>query len=225
MNMKSESIGLIKSQGVLPLYFHHDADVALAVLRALYQAGAVAAEFTNRGKNALETFFMLKSVCDGEMPGMQLGAGTIKNDLEAQMFLDAGADFLVSPGLSGEVLELCNAEGLLYIPGCMTPTEIMQAEQGGAEFIKLYPGSFVGPGYLPALKDVFPGIDLMPTGGVDMNKENLTEWFKAGASAVGMGGKLLTKSDIQSGNFEQIRQKTVQLLEWIREIRSSLVNN
>src|SRR4051794_21489235 len=180
MNKQQDIISEIISKGLLPLYFHSSENISIGVMKALYNAGIRAVEYTNRGEAALSNFKSVRQVCNTEMPGMYLGIGTIKNASAAKAFITAGADFIISPGLTEEVAEVVQQENVLWMPGCMTPTEIMRAESLGVKMVKLFPGSVLGAAFVSAVKEVFPGMLFMPTGGVDTTQENLSAWFTAG---------------------------------------------
>jgi 2-dehydro-3-deoxyphosphogluconate aldolase/(4S)-4-hydroxy-2-oxoglutarate aldolase len=219
MDKKSEILKLIPEQGLLPLYFYKDAEVSIEVLKALYQAGIRAVEYTNRGEAALKNFELMRAVCDTELKGMYLGVGTIKNAASAQAFIHAGADYIISPGLAEDVVKVADANNMLWVPGCMTPSEIIRAEQLGAKMIKLFPGNILGPSFLSAIKEIFPGLLFMPTGGVEVDKDNISGWFKAGVCAVGMGSKLITKSALENKSYVLITEQTRQVLEIIKSAR------
>jgi 2-dehydro-3-deoxyphosphogluconate aldolase/(4S)-4-hydroxy-2-oxoglutarate aldolase len=153
------------------------------------------------------------------MPDMLLGIGTIKSLGQAQEYYAAGADFFISPGFVPEVAEYLIPKEVLYSPGCMTPTEIIAAEKAGVTFIKLFPGNVLGTGFMSAVKDVFPNLKFMPTGGVDTTKESIESWFKAGVSAVGMGSKLVSKELMQAKDYGTIEKETRKVMEMIRELR------
>jgi len=220
MSRKNELQQLIVRQGVLPLYFHPDENVSIAVLKTLYGAGIRAVEYTNRGEAALRNFTKLRETRDRELEGLSLGIGTIKNQAAARNYLDAGADFMVCPGLTEEVAEVADRSKVLWIPGCMTPSEIIRAENLGARLVKLFPGNILGPGFVSAIRELFPGLSLMPTGGVDLDRENIAGWFRAGVSAVGMGSKLISKALMEQENYARIGELTVEVLEIIRSLRS-----
>jgi len=220
MDKKSEILRVIQEQGMLPLFFYKDTEVSIQVLKALYNAGVRTLEYTNRGEAALTNFKAMKEVIDAELPGMYLGIGTIKNAEQAQAFVDAGADYLISPGLVPAAAEVAEKNGLLYVPGCMTPTEIIAAETLGCKFIKLFPGNILGPDFMSAIKELFPAILFMPTGGVDTTKENIGGWFKAGVSAVGMGSKLISKALLEAKDYDKIVSLTKEVLETIKSIKN-----
>ena len=219
MDKKSEVLKLVPEQGVLPLFFNKDADVSISVLRALYEAGIRSVEYTNRGEAALKNFEKLRPLCDTELKGMYLGIGTIKNGAQAQAFIDAGADYIISPGLVEDAAAVADKNGVLWVPGCMTPTEIIKAETLGAKMIKIFPGNILGPGFISAIKELFSGLQFMITGGVEPEEANLRSWFSAGVSAVGMGSKLITKSSLENKEYSKITELTKQSLALIQNIR------
>ena len=210
----------IVQQGMLPLYFNSDETVSVEVLRAIYKAGVRAVEYTNRGEAALNNFKKLVEVKDKETKDMLLGVGTIKTLQQAESYLNIGADFLVSPGLIPEVVDYTNRKNIFYAPGCMTPSEIIAAENKGIAFIKLFPGNLLGPEFVSSIKEIFPKLLFMPTGGVDTTKENLEAWFKSGVSAVGMGSKLISKKLMEQKDYAAIEKMTKEVLEIIQKIKS-----
>jgi 2-dehydro-3-deoxyphosphogluconate aldolase / (4S)-4-hydroxy-2-oxoglutarate aldolase len=124
------------------------------------------------------------------------------------------------PGLVESVAKVADKHDMLWAPGCMTPTEIIFAEQLGTKIIKLFPGNILGPGFLEAIKALFPNLQFMPTGGVDLSRENIAGWFKAGVSAVGMGSKLIDKEILQNENYDLLTKRTTDVMEVIRSVRS-----
>jgi 2-dehydro-3-deoxyphosphogluconate aldolase/(4S)-4-hydroxy-2-oxoglutarate aldolase len=209
----------IIAQGMLPLYFNADETVSLDVLKAIYKAGVKAVEYTNRGEAALKNFTTMVALRNAEMPGLLLGVGTIKNMQQAEDYLKAGADFLVSPGFVKEVADFAVANDVFYAPGCMTPSEIIAAENAGIGFIKLFPGNMLGPEFLSGIKEIFPKLFFMPTGGVDTTKENIEGWFNAGVCAVGMGSKLISKKLMEAKDYATIESETIKVLELIQTIK------
>src|SRR5215468_4924477 len=205
---KQSTIDVIVQQGILPLYFNADETVSIEVLKAIHRAGIKAVEYTNRGQAALNNFKKLVKVRNAEMQGMLLGVGTIKTLQQAEDYLSAGADFLVSPGLVMEVVSYAAKQNIFYAPGCMTPSEIIVAENNGVTFIKIFPGNLLGPEFVISIKDIFPHLLFMPTGGVDTTKENLQSWFKAGVCAVGMGSKLISKKLMEAKDYTAIENET-----------------
>lgn len=219
MDTKNELLKLIPQQGVLPLYFYKDTEVSVEVLKSLYKAGIRAVEYTNRGEAALQNFKKMREVCNSELSGMYLGIGTIKNATMAQTYIDAGADYIICPGLVEEVAEVADKNNMLWVPGCMTPSEIIRAENMGAKMIKLFPGNILGPAFMSAIKELFPGLLFMPTGGVDLDKENIAGWFKAGVCAVGMGSKLVSKSLLEQKDYSKIEALTKQAIDMVNSVR------
>ncbi|MGB3090055.1 MAG: bifunctional 4-hydroxy-2-oxoglutarate aldolase/2-dehydro-3-deoxy-phosphogluconate aldolase [Chitinophagaceae bacterium] len=219
MSKSKQIADAIIAQGMLPLYFNADETVSIDILKAVYRAGVKALEYTNRGEAALANFKKMVTVRNTEMPGMLLGVGTVKNLQTAKDYLAAGADFLVSPGFVKEVADYAVANDIFYAPGCMTPSEIIAAENAGIGFIKLFPGNMLGPEFLSGIKDIFPKLLFMPTGGVDTTRENIEGWFKAGVCAVGMGSKLISKKLMEAKDYATIEKMTKEVLDLIGTIK------
>ena len=218
--MNNDIFAAIKRQGMLPLYFHKSGQVSLNVLKALYSAGIRVVEYTNRGEEALHNFKAIVEHKAKDFPGLLLGIGTIKNKEDAEKYLDAGADFLISPCYSKEIYKTVKSREATWIPGCMTPTEINNAEQKGIRFIKLFPGNLLKPSFMSAIKDLFPQMDCMPTGGVDLSESNIREWFDSGVCAVGMGSGLISKPLMEKADYNTIQSLTAQALSLIQSIRN-----
>ncbi|WPO78407.1 bifunctional 4-hydroxy-2-oxoglutarate aldolase/2-dehydro-3-deoxy-phosphogluconate aldolase [Flavobacterium sp. KACC 22761] len=219
MKSVQNTIEIIANQGILPLYFNADEMVSIEVLRALYNAGIRAVEYTNRGSEALANFKKMVEARNAEMPEMLLGIGTIKNESQAKDFHDAGADFFISPGFVPEVATFLKSNKTLYSPGCMTPTEIIAAENAGVSFIKLFPGNILGPDFMSSIKDVFPNLTFMVTGGVDTTYSSIQSWFSSGVTAVGLGSKLITKKRMNEADYATIEKETKNVLDTIQTIR------
>jgi len=219
MSKTQKITDVIIQQGILPLYFNSSEEVSLDVLKAIYSAGVKAVEYTNRGDAALANFKKMVALRNAAMPGLLLGVGTIKNMQHANDYMSAGADFLVSPGFVPDVAAYCVSNDIFYAPGCMTPSEIIAAENADIKFIKLFPGNMLGPEFLTTIKDIFPKLLFMPTGGVDTTKENIEGWFKAGVCAVGMGSKLISKKLMEAKDYGTIESETKKVLELIGSIK------
>jgi 2-dehydro-3-deoxyphosphogluconate aldolase / (4S)-4-hydroxy-2-oxoglutarate aldolase len=220
MSKDKTIINQIKQQGMLPLFYHAGFEESRSVVQAFYEAGIRIIEYTNRGAGALNNFKQLLELRDKEWPDLLLAAGTIKTVKDAKNFCKAGADFIICPGTVKEVANKVQDAGLLWIPGCQSPTEIILAEQCGARLVKIFPGSLLGPGYITAIRDIFPGIDFMPTGGVDASKESIEAWFKAGAVAVGMGSKLVSKELLDKQDYGTITSLAKELIGIINILKN-----
>jgi 2-dehydro-3-deoxyphosphogluconate aldolase / (4S)-4-hydroxy-2-oxoglutarate aldolase len=218
MDNQSSVLKAITNQGMLPLFFHPNEQISIEITQTVYDAGVRVIEYTNRGPEALANFKKLKQVALSKMPELKLGIGTIKNIVEALAFIEAGADFIVCPIVSPKVAELVNKKGLLWIPGCMTPTEISIAQEYGAKLIKIFPANVLGQEFISSIKELFSGQLFMPTGGVDLSKENISSWFNAGVCAVGMGSKLISKDIMNEGKYDVLSQKTKEVLAVIKSI-------
>lgn len=219
MKTIQNTIAIIAQQGILPLYFATSETVSVDVLRTLYKAGIRAVEYTNRGSEAITNFKKMVAVRNTELPGMLLGIGTIKNIEQAQDFHAAEADFFISPGFVPEVAEFLKSKNVLYAPGCMTPTEIITAENAGIKLVKLFPGNILGTEFLSSIKDIFPSLVFMTTGGVEPTHASIQSWFTAGASAVGLGSKLISKKRMDEQDYDVIEHETKKMLEIIETIR------
>jgi len=219
MKTKEEVLQIITEQGVLPLFYYPNVEISMQAIRTLYKAGIRAMEFTNRAEGALEVYTEIRKAVAAEMADMLFGAGTIKTVKDAVSFFHADADFFVAPNLNEGVGSVANNQSMLWIPGCMTPSEIHLAWEQQAALIKIFPANVLGPGFISAVKEVFPGQAFIPTGGVEISKENLSAWFTSGVVAVGMGSKLVSKEILKNKSWDELFDKTKRVLEIIKEVR------
>jgi len=206
-------------QGMVPLFYHPDLEICKAVVSACYRGGARLLEFTNRGDFAHEIFGQLNKYCAEELPEMILGVGSVTDGGTASLFLQLGANFVVTPVLREDIALVCNRRKVLWSPGCASLGEIARAEELGAEVVKLFPGSVYGPGFIKAIKGPQPWTEIMPTGGVSPEPENLKKWFDAGAYCVGMGSKLMKKKTDGSYDLEGIEALTQESLAYIQTLK------
>lgn len=219
MTFSSDTIQqAMRSSGMIPVFYNADIDTAKAVLDAAYKGGVRVFEFTNRGENAFQVFTQLIKHA-AQYPDLMLGIGTIMNAEATLKYIGAGAHFIVSPILKAEMATACQKENILWIPGCATLTEIVTAKDLGAKVIKIFPGSVLGPGFVSSIMPVVPGLQLMPTGGVEPTEANLSAWFKAGVICVGMGSQLFTKEIIERKDWARLQQNVSDALAIIKTIR------
>jgi 2-dehydro-3-deoxyphosphogluconate aldolase/(4S)-4-hydroxy-2-oxoglutarate aldolase len=214
---KEKVVKAIVRQGFLPLYFHPDENTSVEILRVLYEKGVRVVEYTNRGKQALKNLRVLAKESYTQFPDLILGLGTVMDAKTGAKAIQNGADFLVSPGYTKELARFSDDENILWIPGCMSPTEMIQAQNDGVSLIKIFPASSLGPSFLKSARDVFPDILFIPTGGI--NFDQVETWFSAGASAVGMGNSLISKTSMDNRDFEEIKIKITSLISQIAEVR------
>ena len=219
---KLDVLQMVSTQGMMPLFYHPDVTVGKQVIKACYDGGARLLEFTNRGDFAHEVFGELNKYCARELPEMIMGVGSINDAGTASLFMQLGANFIVSASLREDIAKVCNRRKVPYMPGCGTLTEIGRAEELGSDIVKLFPGSVYGPGFIKAIKGPQPWTNIMPTGGVAPHEENLSAWFDAGAICVGMGSKLIAKQLIQDKDFDQLKAKTAEALQIIQKVRGLL---
>ncbi|MFZ2286652.1 MAG: bifunctional 4-hydroxy-2-oxoglutarate aldolase/2-dehydro-3-deoxy-phosphogluconate aldolase [Bacteroidales bacterium] len=210
----------MEETGLVPLFYSNDEEICKKVISACYEGGAKVFEFTNRGDFAHEVFAAVKKWAATNCPGMMIGAGSVPDAPTSAIFMQMGADFIVSPVLNPDVARICNRRKVLWIPGCGTLTEISQAEELGAEIVKIFPGNAVGgPSFVKAVKGPCPWTSIMPTGGVEPSEENLEKWFTAGVTCVGMGSALITDMLVKSGDWKAITHKVKDTLAMIRKFR------
>jgi 2-dehydro-3-deoxyphosphogluconate aldolase / (4S)-4-hydroxy-2-oxoglutarate aldolase len=213
---------LMEETGLVPLYYHPDVALGKQVLQAVYKGGARLLEFTARGDFAHEVFAELSHFAKKELPELALGVGSITDAAAASLYMQLGAQFVVTPSLREDIALCCNRRKVLWSPGCGSLTEIGRAEELGCEIIKLFPGSVYGPEFVKAVQGPQPWTKIMPTGGVSPNPDNLRAWFKAGVCCVGMGSNLISKSLLEQQDFEGLTNNTHQVLQTIRELRKGL---
>lgn len=206
--------------GMIPVFYHKDIDVCKKVLKACYEGGVRVFEFTNRGDFAHEVFADLNKYAAKELPEMILGVGSVVDAGTASLYIQLGANFIVSPVLNEDMAKVCNRRKILWSPGCGSVTEISKAEELGAEIVKIFPGSQVGgPKFIEAVKGPLPWSSIMPTGGVDTSEENLAAWFKAGATCVGMGSQLVNKEIIENNNYPKLMEECAKVLATIKKYK------
>lgn len=216
---KIEVLQKVAEQGMMPLFYHPDIELGKQVIAACYKGGARLLEFTNRGDFAHEVFGELNKFCRAELPEMIMGVGSINDAGTASLFMQLGANFIVSASLREDIAKVCNRRKVPYMPGCGTLTEIGKAEELGCDIVKLFPGSVYGPGFIKAIKGPQPWTNIMPTGGVAPTEENLSGWFNAGAICVGMGSKLISKQILKDKDFKVLTTKTEGALQVIQKVR------
>lgn len=207
---------------MVPLFYHPDIELGKAVLKACYDGGARLLEFTNRGDYAHEVFAALNHYCASELPEMILGVGSVTDAGAASLYLQLGANFIVTPVLREDIAIVCNRKKVLWSPGCGSLSEICRAEELGCEVVKLFPGGIYGPGFVKAIKGPQPWTSIMPTGGVSPTEENLRAWLDAGVTCVGMGSKLISSAILAEGRFDQLENHVRDTLKLIQKLKKEL---
>lgn len=217
---RSEVVTAMKATGVVPVFFHADLETSKNVLKACYDGGIRVFEFVNRGDFAHEIFGELNKYALKELPGMILGAGSIVEAATTALYIQLGANFIVSPLLNEDMAKTCNRRGVAWSPGCGTISEINKAQELGAEVVKLFPASEIGgPSFVKAVKGPMPWTNIMPTGGVDTSEANLKGWFSAGVTCVGMGSNLFPKELLEKGDFAGLTAKVKELMTTINKVK------
>ena len=203
---------------MVPVFYHKDAAVACAVVKACYDGGVRAFEFTNRGDMAHEVFAELIRFTANECPDLALGVGSVVDAPTAALYIQMGACFVVGPLLNSDVAKVCNRRGVPYTPGCGTVSEVGQAQELGCDIVKVFPGDVLGPKFVKGLMAPMPWSRIMVTGGVEPTEENLAAWIKAGAFCVGMGSKLFPKDKVTAADWQYITDICRQSLDIISKI-------
>ncbi len=215
-----ETVEVMKKTGIVPVFYHKDLEICKKVLKACYDGGARVFEFTNRGDFAHEVFGELNKYSLKELDGMILGVGSILDTGTTSLFMQLGANFIVSPVVNAEMARACNRRKVAWMPGCGSVTEISYAEELGAELVKIFPGKQVGgPEFVKAVKGPLPWSSIMPTGGVSPTEENLKEWFEAGVHCVGIGSKLFQKKENGAYDYNAITEKISSAIQIVENLK------
>ena len=211
----------MKETGMIPVFYHKDAEVCKNVVKACYDGGIRVFEFTNRGDFAHEVFNEINKWAIKACPEMIMGVGSVIDQGTASLYIQIGTNFIVSPLIDEDMAKVCNRRKIAWSPGCGSVTEINRAHELGAEVVKIFPGSSVGgPDFVSGVKGPMPWASIMPTGGVSPDEANLKGWFKAGVHCVGMGSQLFPKDVIEAGNYQAITDKCSEALAIIRKLRA-----
>ncbi len=213
--MKEKTVSRLREVGIIPIIRAPSADVAMPVAEALLQAGLPVVEITMTVPNAIDAISAVAKRFAGKLI---VGAGTVTDAETARRAIDAGANFIVTPCLVPEVIDAAHRAEVAVLPGALTPGEVFEAFRKGGDMVKIFPAQSVGgAGYVRALRGPFPGIPLVPTGGVTL--ENIAEMFKAGAAAVGVGTELISKEALARRDYAAIGALAEHFLAAVREAR------
>ncbi|WP_452225182.1 bifunctional 4-hydroxy-2-oxoglutarate aldolase/2-dehydro-3-deoxy-phosphogluconate aldolase [Lacinutrix chionoecetis] len=211
---------VMKDTGLVPLFYNENIEISKKIMKACYDGGARLLEFTSRGDFAFEVFTALNKYAIKELPGMIMGVGSITDAAAASLYMQLGANFIVTPVLREDIAIICNRRKVLWSPGCATLTEIARAEELGCEIVKLFPGNAYNPSYVKAIKGPCKWTSIMPTGGVEPTQESLESWFNAGVTCVGMGSKLISKNAEGDYDYNKIENNTKKAIAIIKNLRS-----
>lgn len=214
MAAKTQVLQRVTDCGVIAIVRMRDSSKLISVADAVHKGGVDVIEFTMTTPNALETLHTLRDATGEEVV---LGIGTVLDAETARAAILAGADFLVSPTLNPRVVEMCHRYSKVVIPGAFTPTEILTAWELGADFVKLFPATTVGPGYIKDVLAPLPYIKLIPTGGVDLS--NAGDFIRAGAWAVAVGGNLVDASAVERGDFDVLTERARQFAQIVLDAK------
>ncbi len=216
-------IQTLLSNGMVPLFYHADPEVCKKILKISYEAGIRIFEFTNRGDFAHEVFSEINKYALKNLPDMMLGVGSVVEPATAAIYMQLGANFIVSPLLHEEMAKICNRRKVLWIPGCGTLSEISRAEELGAEIVKIFPAKQLGgPAFIKSVLAPCPWSLIMPSGGVEVEEDNLKQWFAAGAACVGMGSNLFPATYIAEQRFDELKIKVAEAYQLVQKVKKDL---
>lgn len=216
---KQQVLAAVESTGMVPVSYNSDIEISKAVVKACYDGGVRAFEFTNRGDFAHEVFGELVKYANAELPGMILGVGSVVDPATAALYLQLGANFVVGPLFNPDIAPVCNRCLVPYCPGCGTVSEVGKAQELGCDLCKVFPGDVLGPAFVKGLRAPMPWSKIMVTGGVKPTRENLEGWFKAGVTCVGMGSNLFPKEAVAAKDWSVINRLCRGALDIIADIR------
>jgi 2-dehydro-3-deoxyphosphogluconate aldolase / (4S)-4-hydroxy-2-oxoglutarate aldolase len=211
---RADVLHTIETTGVVAVIRLRDAELLQGVVDALMAGGVRALEVTMTVPRAVELIAGLAKTLPAEFV---LGAGTVLDAKTAAQVIDAGARFVVSPVFKSEVIDICRARDVVSAPGCFTPTEILAAWEAGADVVKVFPATALGPGYFKDVLAPLPHVKLMPTGGV--TKENAGDWIKAGAVALGVGTAMVDANAVAERRFNVVTDNARHFVNAVKHAR------
>ena len=211
---KLQVLNKMEEAPMVPVFYHKDVETAKKVVKACYEGGVRAFEFTNRGDFAHEVFAEVVKYAAVECPELAVGVGSVVDAGTASLYMQLGACFIVGPLFNPDVAKVCNRRQVPYIPGCGSVSEIGFAQEAGCEVCKVFPGDVLGPKFVKGLLAPMPWSKLMVTGGVEPTEENITSWFKAGVCCVGMGSKLFPKDKVEAQDWAYVTSKCKEALSY-----------
>lgn len=217
---KIDVLAKMRITGIVPVFYHSNPEIAKQVVKACYDGGVRAFEFTNRGDFAHEVFAEVVKYAAKECPELAVGVGSVVDPATAALYLQLGACFVVGPLFNPEVARVCNRRSVPYTPGCGTVSEVGAAQECGCDLCKVFPGDVLGPKFVKGLTAPMPWSKLMVTGGVEPTRENISAWFTAGVYCVGMGSKLFPKDKIAAADWQYISDKCAEAIGYAAECRT-----
>ena len=216
---KLQVLKKIGETGMVPVFYHKDAEIAKKVIKACYEGGVRAFEFTNRGDFAHEVFAECEKYAATECPEMAMGVGSVVDASTAALYIQLGACFVVGPLFNPDIVPVCNRRLIPYCPGCGSVSEIGKAQEMGCDLVKVFPGDVYGPSFVKSVLAPCPWSKIMVTGGVAPTEENLSAWMKAGVYCVGMGSLLFPKDRVAAQDWQYVTDKCREALGYIAQTR------
>lgn len=216
---KLQVLKKIGETGMVPVFYHKDPEIAKKVIKACYEGGVRAFEFTNRGDFAHEVFAECVKYAATECPEMAMGVGSVVDAPTAALYIQMGACFVVGPLFNPDIVPVCNRRLIPYCPGCGSVSEIGKAQEMGCDLVKVFPGDVYGPSFVKSVLAPCPWSKIMVTGGVAPTEENLSAWMKAGVYCVGMGSLLFPKDRVAAQDWQYVTDKCREALGYIAQTR------
>ena len=216
---KLQVLKKIGETGMVPVFYHKDAEIAKKVIKACYEGGVRAFEFTNRGDFAHEVFAECVKYAATECPEMAMGVGSVVDASTAALYIQLGSCFVVGPLFNPDIVPVCNRRLIPYCPGCGSVSEIGKAQEMGCDLVKVFPGDVYGPSFVKSVLAPCPWSKIMVTGGVAPTEENLSAWMKAGVYCVGMGSLLFPKDRVAAQDWQYVTDKCREALGYIAQTR------
>lgn len=217
---RTQVAAVMEETGMIPLFYHNNIPVSLKILQACYDGGARLLEFTARKDFSQHIFTELIQYAAKNLPDMIIGVGSITDAAAASLYMQLGANFIVTPVFREDIAIVCNRRKVLWSPGCGSLTEIARAEEFGCDIVKLFPAATYGADFIKNIKGPCPWTKIMPTGGVTTEKENLKLWFEAGATCVGIGSQLISSEIVKNENYTELTHRVKNVLSVIAEVRA-----
>lgn len=203
MEKRNKVLNQIIEQAILPAFYHPDPEVSLTILNDLYRNGFRAVEYSNRNDAAIQNFLHLRKAANKQLPGLQLGAALIKNTIDATEYINEGADFIIATGVMKDIRDIAHRNDVLWVPTCMSMTEITIAEELDGRLVKLFPANVLGPSQVSALKEIFPDLYFMAADDPELNI-GLSSWYRSGISVVGLKHSYTSKKVSEPKDYSRL---------------------
>ncbi|HEY3401871.1 MAG TPA: hypothetical protein VGK59_00705 [Ohtaekwangia sp.] len=219
---RNELIQTFRSDGVIPVFQHNDLQTILRVLKLVHRCGARTFEFVHQRDSRFLNFFALVAEAARELPGMQVGVGTVLDHKMAKQYIRLGAKFIVSPFLHPAMGEICHDHEILWVPGCNSNHDVAQAKELGAQVVTVLSGTFSGPGFVRNMRNEMPDVALIPSCGIRISENSWKSWFDAGSLCIRLGEALFAKEVIAVRDWPKLETTLFSTFHEIQQIKAQL---